>query len=173
MPVITFLNPARDANTVSPYSKKVLDEILKKAGIAQVTITSSARTAQDQARIMYENITRHGVAHQKRLYGSYGDKVIDEYASLHERKISEMESRSKSQADIISGMSAKITSLGPGNVSKHAADPKKLNVVDIAPSSINLALRKKFEAAVNSDSRVSKFLTPPGDPAYHIEIPQP
>ena len=57
--------------------------VLKKAGIAQVTITSSARTAQDQARIMYENITRHGVAHQKRLYGSYGDKVIDEYASLH------------------------------------------------------------------------------------------
>lgn len=165
MPVITFLNPARDANTVSLYSKKVLEDILKKAGITQVTITSSARTAQDQARIMYGNITRHGVAHQKKLYGPYGDKVIDEYSSLH--------AAGKSQADIISGMSAKITSLGPGNVSKHAADPKKLNVVDIAPSSINLALRKKFEAAVKADTRVSKFLTPPGDPAYHIEIPQP
>lgn len=165
MPVIIFLNPARDAATVSPYSKKILEAILKKSGIAQVTITSSARTAKDQARIMYENITRHGVAHQKKLYGPNGDKIIDEYTSLS--------AAGKSQADIISGMSNKIISLGPGNVSKHAANPKKLNVVDIAPSSINLALRKRFEAAVNSDSRVSKFLTPPGDPAYHIEIPQP
>ena len=48
-----------------------------------------------------------------------------------------------------------------------------MNVVDIAPSSINLALRKKFEQEVAKDPRVSKFLTPPGDPAYHIEIPQP
>ncbi len=91
--------------------------------------------------------------------------MIDEYSLL--------KSQGKSVADIINGMSVKITNIGPGNVSLHVGDPKKINVVDIAPSSINLALRKKFESAVNGDARVSKFLTPPADPAYHVEIPQP
>ena len=165
MPVINFSNPVRDSSSVSAYSKKVITEILKKAGISQATVTSAGRTAGDQARIMYENITRHGVAHQKKLYGQHGDKVIDEYSSL--------QAAGKTQSQIIAGMTSKINKIGPGKVSKHAADPKKLNVVDIAPSSINLALRKKFEAEVRKDTRVSKFLTPPGDPAYHIEIPQP
>ncbi len=36
---------------------------------------------------MYENIRRHGVERQKRLYGSAGDQVIDQYsASLREGK---------------------------------------------------------------------------------------
>lgn len=165
MPLINFLNPARDSATVSMYSRRVLADIMKKSGVSQVTITSTARTAYDQARIMYENIERHGVAQQKKLYGSHGDKVIDEYSLL--------KSKGKSKQDIISGMSAMITSIGPTGVSRHAGNPNKLNVIDIAPSSIPLALRRKFESAVNSDSRVSKFITSPTDPAYHIEIPQP
>lgn len=165
MPIINFLNQTRDSGKVSTYSKKVLGDILSKAGIVQVTITSTARTAHDQARIMYENIERHGVIHQKKLYGPSGDMIIDEYSVL--------KSSGKSSLDIINGMQIKITKIGPGNVSKHAADPNKINVVDIAPSSINMALKNKFEAEVNKDNRVSKFLTPPSDPAYHIEIPQP
>ena len=58
----------------------------------------------------------------------------------------------------------------PGNVSHHAADPKVLNVVDIAPTSI--ANTAAFEAAVAADPRVKLFLKPPADPAYHLEIPQ-
>ncbi len=165
MSIIQFLNPARDSVKVSAYSRKVLLDIMKTSGIAKIIITSTARTAHDQARIMFENIERHGVAHQKNLYGSYGDKVIDEYSTL--------KNNGKSKVGIIAGLTVKINSLGPRNVSKHAGNPNKLNVVDIAPSSINLAVRKKFELAVNNDSRVSSFLTPPKDPAYHLEIPQP
>jgi len=165
MPVINFSNPTRDSTKVSVYSKKVINEILKKAGISQITVTSTTRTAQDQARIMYGNIERHGVSHQKKLYGPYGDKVIDTYSAL--------KSAGNNKAGIVNGMSAKVTKLGLGNVSRHAGDPKKINVIDIAPSSINLALRKKFEAEVVKDSRVSKFFKPPSDPAYHIEIAQP
>ncbi len=165
MPIITFLNPGRDSHKVSAYSKKVLESIMTASGISKITITSTARTANDQARIMFENIERHGVQHQKKLYGSYGDKVIDNYSTL--------KSSGKSDSEIIVGMSAKITSLGPRNVSRHAGDPKKLNVVDIAPSGINLALRKKFESTISNESRVSKLITPPKDPAYHLEIPQP
>lgn len=138
---------------------------MKTSGIAQITITSTARTAHDQARIMFENIERHGVVHQKKLYGSYGDKVIGEYSTL---KLS-----GKSKANIISGLTAKINALGPRNVSRHAGNPNKLNVIDIAPSSINLAVRRKFESTVTNDYRVSSFLIPPKDPAYHLEIPQP
>jgi len=148
MPTINFLNQTRDAGKVSVYSKKVIEDILKKTGISQITITSTARTAQDQARIMYENIQRHGVSHQKKLYGSSGDKVIDEYSAL--------KSNGKTKPEIINGMKAKIT-----------------QIVDIAPSSINMALRNKFVVEINKDSRVSKLLMPPSDPAYHLEIPQP
>ena len=142
-----------------------MQDIMKSSGVAQIMITSTARTAYDQARIMFENIERHGITHQKKLYGPYGDKVIDHYSFLKQS--------GKANVDIISGMTAKINSLGPRNVSRHAGNPNKLNVVDIGPSSIHLAVRKKFESAVNSDPRVSKFLTPPKDPAYHLEIPQP
>lgn len=130
-----------------------------------VTVTSTARTPSEQARIMYENIERHGADHQKRLYGPDGDQVIDVYSSF--------KAQGKSQVEIVSVMTGKILSVGASRVSRHAADLRKINVVDIAPSSISLALRKKFEVAVRGDPRVSKFLTPPGDPAYHIEIPQP
>ena len=165
MPLITFLNPTRDSANVSAYSRKVLEDILKKSGVVQITITSTARSVQDQARIMYENIEQYGVNHQKKLYASAGDSVVDEYALL--------KSQGKSKAEIISGLILKITSVGPGNVSRHVGNLSKMNVVDIAPSSINFALRKKFELAVKSGSRVSKLITPPADPAYHLEIPQP
>src|SRR5690606_38995843 len=116
-------------------------------------------------RIMLENVERHGVTHQKRLYGPYGDKVIDYYATL--------KSKGKPRNEIIFHLATRISSLGSRNVSSHAGDPSKLNVIDIAPGSIDLASRKAFESAVNADERVSKFLTPPKDPAYHLEISQP
>ena len=165
MPIINFLNPVRDSHKVSAYSRKILEDIMKASGLMQITITSTARTAHDQARIMFENIEKHGTDHQKKLYGTYGDKIIDHYLML--------KSGGNSKVVIISQMASRISFLGARNVSRHAGDPKKLNVIDIAPSSINLASRNKFETAVNNDSRVSNFLTPPKDPAYHLEIPQP
>ena len=164
MPVINFAKP-HDTTKVSAYSKQVLADIMKAAGVSQITITSTTRTAQDQAHIMVENLERHGVAHQKRLYGQPGDSVIDHYTNL--------KSKGVSRTEIISGLTSKISSIGPQRVSGHAGDPAKINVIDIAPSSINRALWRRFEAAVTADRRVSKLLVPPKDPAYHLEIPQP
>jgi len=165
MPNIKYLNSGRDKSKVSPYSEKVLIDLMKSSGIKTITITSTARTALDQARIMYTNLERHGISHQKRLYGVFGDKIIDEYSSL--------KSKGKSKFEIINGMMLKINAIGPRKVSKHAGNPKKLNVIDIAPSSIGLTVRKKFESFVKKEPRVSQFFTPPKDPAYHLEIPQP
>ncbi len=165
MAIIQFANPARDLAKVSSYSLDVIRDILIASGVPQIIITSTARTPAEQARIMFENIDRYGVDHQKRLYGNYGDRVIDHYAVLKQS--------GKSRDEIIAGMTAKIYLLGPGKVSRHVGDPGKLNVVDIAPSSIEVPRRAAFEDAVASDTRVSRFLLPPGDPAYHLEIPQP
>lgn len=70
-------------------------------------------------------------------------------------------------------MQTKIIALDPSKVSNHVADPMKLNVIDIAPSSIDPCLRPLFVAAVQVEQRVAKYLGPPKDPAYHLEIPQP
>jgi hypothetical protein len=68
-------------------------------------------------------------------------------------------------------MTDEIVRLGPTTVSRHASDPKILNVFDVAPGSI--ANRPVFEARVRAEGRVARFLLPPTDPGYHLEIPQP
>ena len=116
---------------------------------------------------MYVNIENTSAARQLELYGLAGDLVIQEYQRLkplgHGRQV------------ILNAMELKINHLGPGTVSRHCADPSKLNVIDIAPSSI--AKPKRFLAALEkakSAGVVSRFFSPAhGDPAFHIEIPQP
>jgi hypothetical protein len=152
-----------DQAAVSNHSRQVLQDIMKAAKLDSVTITSTARTPERQAIAMFENIESQGVAAQKDLYGPSGDRVIDVYVAE--------KAAGKSRAEIISAMEAKINELGPSTVSRHLADPSKLNVIDIAPSQI--ADRASFEKAVEADTRVTKFLKPPSDPAYHLEIPQP
>jgi hypothetical protein len=116
---------------------------------------------------MFSNIKSQGVAKQKALYAAAGDSVIDEFVRA--------KNAGKSDDQIRAAMEAKIRAVGPEKVSHHCADPAKLNVVDIAPSSI--AKKQAFQTAVNAaqkQGKVSKFLTPGNnDPAFHIEIPQP
>lgn len=168
MASVKFVNPARDQNKVSAFTLLILDRILSDAGILSATITSTARTANEQARVMYENISRHGVAHQKKLYSKAGDQVIDVYAAA---------SKAGKSADVVIGeMTTKILALDPGKVSKHAVDLSKLNVIDIAPSSIPVGLRPAFVKALKTQielGNVTGFFQPPKDPAYHLEIPQP
>lgn len=161
--ICIVFSPDAKKEVVSTYTLTVLEEILTKAQLSGVTITSTSRTVEDQARIMFNNIRSKGVDNQKELYGPNGDKVIDVYVAAKKD--------GKTDQQIIGLMVDKINELGPGNVSKHIADPQKLNVIDIAPSSITN--KSAFVQAVNADKRVSKFLTPPADPAYHLEIPQP
>lgn len=165
MATIQFLNTEKSIQFVSEYSRLVLTDIMRKAGVPSILVTSTARTPADQARIMYENIERYGVEHQKLLYSKYGDQVIDEYSKYKSKK--------HHKQFIISMMQAKIIALDPSKISNHVADPMKLNVIDIAPSSINPSLRSLFVKAVLGEKRVAKYLGPPKDPAYHLEIPQP
>jgi len=148
---------------VTPYSLKVLKEIAQSAGLKQVLISSTSRPPAEQARVMFNNLEKYGAAHQKKLYAAPGQQVIDVYV--------EQKAKGASADAIKAAMERKIVSIGPTRVSRHASDPQVLNVFDVAPSSIRD--RPAFEAAVRADKRVAYFLTPPRDPGYHLEIPQP
>jgi hypothetical protein len=159
---ISFGPKARSAD-VTPFSLQVLRSILEEAGLTKASISSTARKPSEQARVMFENLEAFGVEKQKKLYKEPGQKVIAVYARAKEEG---------EDADTIQArMTAEILRLGPMTVSHHASDPKILNVFDVAPSSI--ADRKAFIRAVHSEHRVSKFLLPPEDPGFHLEIPQP
>lgn len=161
---ITFgANANRDV--VSDLTTTILTDILNDANLTSCRITSTSRTPADQARIMYHNIVDFGVTAQKKLYAAAGDKVIDEYLRVR--------NQGGSPSEIIEVMRIKILEVGSGRVSRHCADPSVLNVIDVAPSSITN--KSAFEAAVGralNRGRISKFLMPPQDQAYHLEVPQ-
>ncbi|HEX8163355.1 MAG TPA: hypothetical protein VF538_15905 [Pyrinomonadaceae bacterium] len=159
---IKFGSKAKKEN-VTNFSLKVLEDILQAAGLGGALISSTSRTPSEQARVMFDNIVRTGVAAQKKLYAAAGDLVIDEFVKAKAAK--------KTPIEIKAAMEAKIIEVGPTKVSHHASDPNILCVFDVAPSSITK--KAAFERAVRADKRVSKFITPPLDPGYHLEIPQP
>lgn len=163
MPVEIKFGSNAKKESVTNFSLLVLEDILQKAGLTSATISSTARTPADQARVMFNNIVGTSVARQKQLYAAAGDLVIDEYVKAKKA--------GKTPVEIKAAMEAKIIELGPTKVSHHAADPNVLCVFDVAPSSI--AKKAAFEKAVKADKRVKKFITPPLDPGYHLEIPQP
>ncbi|MCP4114719.1 MAG: hypothetical protein GY737_04815 [Desulfobacteraceae bacterium] len=76
--IINFKNNS-DKAKVSEKSKKIIKELMETAGITEITITSTARNANEQARAMYNNLEAEGAESQKKLYGSAGDKIIDTY----------------------------------------------------------------------------------------------
>lgn len=159
---IEFATTAREGD-VTPYSRGVLEDTLRAASLRRAVISSTSRGPADQARVMYNNLEMFGAAHQKELYGKAGDKVIDVYVRS--------KAAGKSADAIRSDMEAKIRELGPTNVSRHASDPRVLNVFDVSPKSVTDG--GALERAAIAEKRISHFLKPPKDPGYHFEIPQP
>jgi len=161
-PEIAFADNAK-ASDVTPYSLEVVRDILRRAKLQKALVSSTARTPKDQARVMFDNCERHGPEAQRKLYARAGDQVIDVYVRS--------KAAGKAHDAVKLDMEAKISEIGPTKVSRHASEPRVLNVFDIAPSSIRDKVA--FEHAVKADKRVSYFLVPPTDPGYHLEIPQP
>lgn len=153
---------------IPDFAREVLRDVLIASGVDSCAITSVARTAGDQARIMYGNLTgtadHQGVQEQLDLYAAAGDKVIEVYVA----------NKDKPRDEVIELMRQKIEELGPGTVSHHCCDPSKIAVFDVAPLSIVKEKQGAFEAAAANDKRITKFLSPhTSDPAYHFEVPLP
>src|SRR6266568_5962093 len=155
--------PNAKQDVVSTYTRDVLSGVMRTAGVDRVVITSTYRTVEEEASVMYANVEKQGVDHELRLYAKPGREVIKEYA------------RSKGAGNpperIIDDMGHKIKELGSTNVSHHNWDPAVLSVFDISPRSV--AKQGDFEEAINGERRVSKFFKPPQDSSYHLEVPQP
>ena len=161
-PTIGF-GPNARAEDVTAFSREIVTDVMRRAGLANLVISSTSRSPADQARVMFNNLERFGVDHQKALYGAAGDMVIEVYRRAKRN--------GQPAAEIKRLMTDEIVRVGPTRVSRHASDPNVLNVFDVAPSSVSR--RAAFEQAVRADRRVAKFIVPPSDPGYHLEIPQP
>lgn len=152
-------NARREAMTGTALT--VLREICSAACVGSVTITSTAREVEDQARIMYGNIRRQGAAAVRSLYRASGQSVVRAYEEAVEAGLDEY--------GIRAAMAARIREVGPENVSRHIAQDGVCEF-DIAPSSVPAGARARFIAAVKDHRAVRHFLQPPRDPAYHLEV---
>src|SRR5262250_3085574 len=77
-PQISF-GPNAKAADVTAFSRGVLSDILVSAGLSGVIVSSTSRSPADQARVMFANLEKFGVAAQKKLYKEPGQKVIEVY----------------------------------------------------------------------------------------------
>lgn len=161
--VITFDSSANQS-AMSSQAITTLKEICSKACVPSVKVTSTARTAKDQARIMYDMMKAKGAAYAKNLYGANGKKIVAVYEKSLKNKLSADETKT--------AMLDKINEIGPSNVSHHVvSDDGKLCVFDVAPSSIaNADAKKRFVKETKAHPSVVKFFEPPADPAYHLEV---
>ena len=151
--IISFAD-GTNKTAVSEYTLDILRDVLINSNNTYAVITSTSRTPEVQAQAMINNILLKGIASQYKLYGKNGDLVLDEYPNKE-------------------SMINKIYELGPESVSKHCADFKYKNVIDIAPTSIEK--RTNFLNSSKEENRISKVLSPEeqeGENAYHLEIPQ-
>ena len=162
--IVISYDASADETTMTAMAIKALKEICSKACISSVKITSTARTAKDQARVMYEMMQAKGAKYAKNLYGANGKKVVEVYEAAEKKKLS--------ADDTKQAMLDKINELGPSNVSHHVvSDDGKICVFDVAPSSIaDAEAKKRFVKETKAHASVGKFYEPPADPAYHLEV---
>jgi hypothetical protein len=150
------------AKPLAQWAEDILEKILFQAGIEGAEVTSTKRSAHDQARIMYYNIEAHGEKAQRKLYKPAGQEVISVY--VHQKALG------RDREGVIHEMELKIIEIGPQKISAHCIEDQQREVLDVAPSSIPEVKKPVFEGCVTHATGVTKFLKPPIDPAYHIEM---
>jgi len=157
---VTF-GPNAKAKDVTAYSMNILKQVMKNSNNTNVQISSTSRDAYNQARVMYDNaINGQGF----NLYKAPGEAVLAVFTK----------NKSKPKAQVIDLMYKEVLKQGAIKVSKHCGDPKECNVFDVGPASVKSPAA--FETAVNAlikAGKINKFLKPPNDPGFHLQILQP
>jgi hypothetical protein len=169
-----------DSSVVGQHTIDVVKNALRAAGQASITITSTIRTAEDQARAMFNNLVNpsftvaHNIASQHSLYAAAGDQVIDVFAAetqgMTRKQILE------NQAAIRQAMTDKINELfGLGqHVSKHCVTAEEYaarNVIDVGRLAFTAANRPLFIAAATGQTGV-KVIDEPKNHCVHLEVTQ-
>lgn len=163
----------QDRRIVSAYAINVVKIALKESGMTHAVITSTLRTPEDQAAIMYKN-AEINLAKQKDLYGKNGDDVLDVFSK----------NKDKSKEEVIKLMKEKIESLLEKNkrVSNHCItieNFKKMNSFDIGLNSTkakskNFSKEKLTKAfkELEKQGYIRNFIdeTMKSNSCWHLEI---
>ena len=168
--VVTYKDDPDCKTKISDKSMRILKEMLFALGIERAIITSTQRTPEQQAKIMYNNLEDGA----KSIYKPIGQTVVDVYKTSKKA--------GKNRSEIISDMTAKIKSYDgiTQRVSRHCVPDdkyKEYNVFDVNPDPFLLAKKAEFEKILREykkNGKITDFLTynPPNENAFHIEIKQ-
>ena len=147
---------------LTPSALAVMQEILTRLGVPTIRCSDGPRTPEGQAALMFKHCQERGTSAQRRLYGPIGDSIVDVYEELQGRQ----------EAEIRTAMRDKIIAVGPFKVSHHlcGGPDSPVDVYDFAPSSFDKGKHKAFESALSAHPRITKWIGPPKDLAYHVEI---
>ncbi len=172
-----------NASIVWPEMLDIVKDSLRAAGQSSATITSTIRSAADQARAMFNNLVHpndslaqiaHNVDVQKNGdggtwhgYGAPGDAVIDEFVTEIDG-MTAAEVRANS-ASIQAGMEQEIINQDPYKVSHHCGDPNLICVIDIYALSFNASNGPIFVGAASP--RLSRYIDERSvNKCYHFEL---
>ena len=174
-----------NAAVVSQASLDLIKGALRFAGQSTASINSTARTPEDQARAMFQNLVHPGETAAQILqninvqhngdggsfhgYAAAGDAVINTFAGLTAGQ--NAASVLANSAAIQAAMVAEINSQGADHVSRHCADPAVTNVLDIGSGAFSTSAANRFIQQVQAsgagyiDERASNG-------CFHLEIAQ-
>jgi len=170
--IVTFENES-NSKYVSEHSIKMLKSLANAAGLNNLTITSTLRTAESQASAMYYNAIKTGYDQQFELYGPVGKAVLSAALDMEEKLAPGISEDEKAQA-LVAAMISEINRQYPNRVSRHVVpleEYAKLNVVDIGYDSVYK--KDAFRAVLNAAHTrgIIKFIDEPYNECFHIEIP--
>jgi hypothetical protein len=144
-------------------------DFIKEIGVSSnnlnLEVSSAARSAYDQAAVMYKNCENLGVASQYKLYGWNGDRIIRIYEKMKAEK-----KKPHKPLDIIKAMHKKIMDIGPSKVSKHCVDINVMNVIDIPFSCIQNKQAFRDALKKHHPSPISKYLDETNNNCFHLEF---
>lgn len=176
-----------DESVIQTGTKNFIRAVMDQSGVTYGYVTSTIRTAKDQARAMFNNLQNGNVI----SYSSKANKNKGWGATLlyYEEKRNKKGNLTRSYsrntkvtdasdiAEIKSIMTTYIDNENKGGrlVSKHCGDPGAIQVMDISPKRMRPQSRRPAFVAImrqqQKDRKVRSFITPEeGDPAYHIEL---
>ncbi|MES2923138.1 MAG: hypothetical protein V4819_16395 [Verrucomicrobiota bacterium] len=174
---------------LSDLTVSVIKEALRFAGQHKGWITSTYRSEERQAAVMFkvldgeveENMgkVKSTVQYSRRLYGDKGGPVIDAYVEAkkdYPKKLTKKQKENR-RKEIVTKMTEAIRQAKkdyPGAF-PHTSESSKLQVIDI--SARRISNHTLFEEAImtSTDPRIARHFSPLTDPkdiAFHLEIPQ-
>jgi len=171
--------PNANSSIVSKDMISIIKAGLRNAGSTKGKITSTARTAEDQARVMFNNCVKTGktvaqnIQDQYNIYAAPGDAVIAVFETMSAGKTREEVLAVATATKIKAAMLAEINNQGPSNVSKHCADPSIRCVVDVGAANLPGSLGQRFSTFIQSNIGTydGKYIDERTDNnCFHLEI---